>query len=340
MSIFTGYVKLIRSEETRELMKDKNAYMLLTQIALRAKRSDNFNIHSLEIGEALIGDYKAIGLTQQEYRTAKKKLEKWGLITTRTTNKGTIAKIINTDIFDINAIPVNEPPNMQATIGQQADNTQTTTKKKEKNEKGENEKKETDGFFSFWTVYPVKTHKKKCLAKWAEIAPDKELADRIMKAVEAQKIWRNNAMPSEFRPQWPNPYNWLDQERWNDEVPQYENIQDEISTEAGQFIDADWVQSLSSFDTEYPEAYENLRDNINEHSFQAFIVPLKVEKEENNTITLFAFHDVASWIHEHYKGHLEQALQKQIVLISDKPEYLNKGEKNECQSPRKNQRFR
>ena len=125
-------------------MKNPDCFILLTQIAQRAKRTNDFNIHNLKLGEALIGDYKNIGLTRQQYRTATKKLENWQFITIKTTNKGTIATLINTDVFDIN---VNLPTN-NLTIKQPSSNHQATTNKNDKNEKNTNiadtDKKPTD----------------------------------------------------------------------------------------------------------------------------------------------------------------------------------------------------
>jgi hypothetical protein len=124
-----SFIKMIKSQKTSELMKDPNVFMLLTQIASRAKRTNDFSIHGLEIGEALIGDFESIGLTRGQYREAIKRAEKYNLITTiKTTNKGTVVKLINFDIFDINqetAQPPIQPDN----------NHPTTTNKKEKKEK-------------------------------------------------------------------------------------------------------------------------------------------------------------------------------------------------------------
>lgn len=124
-----SFIKMMKSRETLELMKDPNVFMLLTQIASRAKRTNNFSIHGLEIGEALIGDYESIGLTRGQYREAIRRAEKYNLITTtRTTNKGTVVKLIYSDIFDINQEAA-QPP------AQPDSNHPTTTNKKEKKEK-------------------------------------------------------------------------------------------------------------------------------------------------------------------------------------------------------------
>lgn len=97
-----GFIKLIPSEETRELQKSPKAFTLLSVIACRARRSDMFNVHNLRAGEALIGDFKNYGMTEQEYRTGKKQLKKWGFATFEATRKGTIARLCNNSVFDIN----------------------------------------------------------------------------------------------------------------------------------------------------------------------------------------------------------------------------------------------
>jgi len=116
---------------TIELLKHRNEFVLFALIVIRAQRTlDGFSADNLEPGEALIGDFKSCGLTEQEYRTAKKKLKKWKFITTKSTNKGTIAKIINSDVFDINTETDQRP-------SQQAANGQATTNKNGKNVKNE-----------------------------------------------------------------------------------------------------------------------------------------------------------------------------------------------------------
>jgi hypothetical protein len=123
-----SFIKMMKSQKTIELLKDRNAFALLAQIAFRAKRTNGFSVHGLEIGEALIGDYKSIDLTERKYRTAKDKLRRWGFVTTRATNKGTIAKLINSEVFDINE-------EAERRTKRQDSDDQETTNKKEKKEK-------------------------------------------------------------------------------------------------------------------------------------------------------------------------------------------------------------
>ncbi|MHC4496421.1 MAG: hypothetical protein ACYSYM_11435, partial [Planctomycetota bacterium] len=107
----SGFIKLIRSEQTRELQKDPNAFTLLSVIACRARRTSMFDTQDLKLGEALIGDYKNYGMTEQEYRTSKTKLKRWGFATFKATTKGTIAKLTDKSIYDINIEPSNGPSN-------------------------------------------------------------------------------------------------------------------------------------------------------------------------------------------------------------------------------------
>jgi hypothetical protein len=101
-----------RAPEVDELMHFPFAFTLLTQIARRARRTtEGFNPHGLRTGEALIGDHTSIGASQQNYRTAKKRLDEWGFASFRPTTKGTIARLLDTRVYDIN---IGASPNEQA----------------------------------------------------------------------------------------------------------------------------------------------------------------------------------------------------------------------------------
>jgi len=100
-----GFVKLMRSPFTIELLRDLLAFGLLALIAYRARWHSGFSTDGLEIGEALIGDYKNCGMTRWQYRERLARLVKWGFITTRPTPKGTIARLTSAAVFDTNLAP-------------------------------------------------------------------------------------------------------------------------------------------------------------------------------------------------------------------------------------------
>ena len=139
-----GYIQLNRSHETYELLKDPDAFDLLSTIALRAKRTGDFNVHNLQVGQALIGDYENCGLTERRYRTAKQKLQKWGLATFKGTNKGTIATILDEGIYNINIKDNDEQGDESKTDRRQASDEQATTNKNDKNYKNETTTKNRD----------------------------------------------------------------------------------------------------------------------------------------------------------------------------------------------------
>ena len=88
-------------------------------MAFRARRTDH-PMNGLKAGQCFLGDYSSLGMTRQQYRTAQEQLTKWNLATFKGTNKGTIGTILNSKVYDINA--------MKTTSKQPANNQQTTSK--------------------------------------------------------------------------------------------------------------------------------------------------------------------------------------------------------------------
>jgi hypothetical protein len=77
-------------------------------------------------------------------------------------------------------------------------------------------RKYPDDFEIFWQAYPNRVCKKIAFMAWQKLKPDKELQDKILKAIDEQsntKQWQKNN--GEFIPY---PSTWLNQERWEDEV--------------------------------------------------------------------------------------------------------------------------
>lgn len=97
-----GFIKLMRTPDVFDLMEAYPlAFTLATMIALRARYRPTVSVNGLKPGEAFLGDYEKCGLTERQYRTAKQKLKKGGYATFRTTNKGTIAKLADSRLFDV-----------------------------------------------------------------------------------------------------------------------------------------------------------------------------------------------------------------------------------------------
>lgn len=135
----SAFIKLMRDSEILDSMfeaKKFNEFILLTFIARRARRTHD-EVSGLAVGECYIGDYEAYGLTRQKYRTALNNLKSWKIITIKATNKGTIARLVDSRVYDINAITDNHPDNHSPTNKQPTANQQATTNKECKEVKNE-----------------------------------------------------------------------------------------------------------------------------------------------------------------------------------------------------------
>lgn len=70
------------------------------------------------------------------------------------------------------------------------------------------------GFAEFWAAYPRRTAKVKAVRAWRAIKPDASLLAVILAALDRQKAsdqWRRGVVP--------HPATWLNQRRWDDELP-------------------------------------------------------------------------------------------------------------------------
>ncbi len=130
-----GFIKLNRENGVKLLEADPQAFLLLTQIAMRARRMDGeYSMIPLKANQAFLGDHEKAGLSQQQYRNTKKRLVRYGLATFEPTNKGTVATLTSTEVYDINAEPA-------ITLNQQSISSMKTQEKEQtKNEQATSEK--------------------------------------------------------------------------------------------------------------------------------------------------------------------------------------------------------
>ena len=133
-----GFIKLMR--EAEELFdKDIDAFVILTQMAFRSRRSSSkYDSDNLKANESLIGDHEKLKMSDRRYRDAKERVEhKYKLGTFKGTNKGTIATLTTTEIYDINSIVNDEQKDDQRTSQGRAEDELRTTNKECKNIKNE-----------------------------------------------------------------------------------------------------------------------------------------------------------------------------------------------------------
>lgn len=76
---------------------------------------------------------------------------------------------------------------------------------------------QTERFAAFWKLYPKKQGKGAAEKAWKKIKPTAELFDRIMAAVGTAKL--SEQWQRENGRYIPNPATWLNEGRWDDELP-------------------------------------------------------------------------------------------------------------------------
>jgi len=219
-----GYLMLKRAEETIELLKNPLTFGLLTIIAVRARRTDTLNVHNLQPGEALIGDFKNYGLTQKQYRNAKKNLKKWNLAAFKGTSKGTIATLLDTRIYDINVQAKGERRGKQGANKGRTGGEPGATNNKGKNANNENNEKEAE-LFQFFKEgvqdYPgvkrgVQTEYdnfRKKHSDWKDVCP--LLSPLIGVQIMAREKMLEN---KEFVPPWKHFATYINNRCWETEI--------------------------------------------------------------------------------------------------------------------------
>jgi hypothetical protein len=133
-----GWFKAVRCDDAIELIRaNPLAFALLYVIAYRAKWRPGFNAQGLEQGECQLGDFENYGMSARQYRTAKHQLSKWGFATFKATNKGTIARLLDSRLFVLSVDSSDRQPAIRQTDSRQASDRQATTNEESKKERRE-----------------------------------------------------------------------------------------------------------------------------------------------------------------------------------------------------------
>ena len=136
----SGWIKVHRKMTEWEWYKDQNTSRLFFHLLLTANhepkryRGVDIPVGSLTTSRAALA--QQTGLSEQQIRTAIKKLISTGEITSRTTNKYTVITVSNWDLYQAS----NQQPNQQVTNNQPTNNQQVTTNKKERMKEGKKER--------------------------------------------------------------------------------------------------------------------------------------------------------------------------------------------------------
>jgi len=181
----------------------------------------NIGLLALERGQHVFSAMKIaekLGVSRQSVRSKLKILKNIKFLTIQTTNRFSIASVINYDIYQ----SANDEPNQQTnpclTSSQPTANQQLTTPNKDKKVKKVNNTY-SDGFLKFWSAYPKRVGKGAAFRSWGKAhLPN---LDVVISAVNFQ--CQSDQWQKDNGQYIPNPATWLNQCRWEDEGPKQSN---------------------------------------------------------------------------------------------------------------------
>lgn len=208
-----GFIKLHRQLLEWEWYTDNNVKSVFLHILLTANfKEKSWRGHTIKRGQTVTGRVelaKTLKMSEQEVRTALKKLVKTKEITIKSTNRFSIITLVNFEAYQDRHLDKQPTSNQQITSKQPTDNQQLTTPKEGKKVKKE-VKNIADSFESFWNLYNYKKDKKKALAAWNRLSEAKralatKAAPSYLKFLESSTISQAYAST------------WLNAERWNDD---------------------------------------------------------------------------------------------------------------------------
>jgi len=166
------FIKWMMTEQSLEVLRSPETFALLGLIARRAVRPGVLNVMGLDEGEAFIGDFKDFGMTESTYRSTKKRLTDCGLAAFRSTNRGTIARLCTSTVFEISRERVDGQTTDKARTDRQANDGQTATNKKNRRIEidiaGEFPSLNVSGFLGAWEEFV--SHRKR-MGKPLDVEP-------------------------------------------------------------------------------------------------------------------------------------------------------------------------
>lgn len=219
-----SYVKLFRKFEKWEWYLDIYTTKLFIHCLIKANWEDKkwkgILIKRGSFVTSLSNLARESGLSVRNVRTSLKRLESTQEVTRLSTAKYTIITVLNYDRYQ----STDKVSDKQVTNKRQTSDKQVTTTKEYKEYKEYKEDEEyiyidhfdyKAKFNEFWSEYPKKIAKQKCLDKFKKICTTDETFSAIMTGLRKYNELQYQFTDTQFIP---NPLTWLNQERWLDEI--------------------------------------------------------------------------------------------------------------------------
>ena len=225
MAATGGFIQLHRKIVEWEWYKNTNTFRVFLHCLLMANftdgRFEGVEVKRGQFVSSLPNLAKQTLLSIQQVRTALDHLKSTGEITDKAYAKFRVITVVKYDMYQQD----NRQNNSQSTGYQQASNRQSTGNQQQYNNNNNNNKGIMEKgnnnisclFDQFWSAYPRKEAKAKAKTAFEKIKPDEELLLKMIDAVEKQK--KTDQWTRDGGQYIPHPATWLNQRRWEDEIP-------------------------------------------------------------------------------------------------------------------------
>ncbi len=175
---------------------------------------------------------RELHLSIRNVRTCLSTLVKIKNLTIKSTNKFSIITICNWNIYQNTEFENDKQSDKQVTNKRQtSDNKQEHKECKEYKEYNTSSPKKTGdgyspGFLMFWEAYPRKVGKGAAYKAWKKSAKENETRKAIMRAIPLQI--KSGLLKTDDIQYCPYPATWLNQRRWEDEIPKIKEVDNGI----------------------------------------------------------------------------------------------------------------
>jgi hypothetical protein len=203
-----GWIKLYRKFDEWEWFNISEMVHLFIYLLLNANHEDGeWRGVAINRGQIITGLHKLNERTKISIRTLRTclyRLRKTGEIDIQTTNKYSIITILNYESYQGNRQAIDKQPDKQSTSNRQ------TTDNKQEDKEGNNEI--NISFDVFWNAYDKKVgNKKLCIQRWNKLKD----AER-QKIIDTLPTFIASIRDKQYLPY---PEKYLNQRRWEDELP-------------------------------------------------------------------------------------------------------------------------
>lgn len=235
-----GYVKVWRKIEDSGLLQNPTAWQVFGWLLIKATRTERRTSIRGQVFELMPGEYAtsvsalctALKLSTQQCRTALKFLEKLEILTSKSTNNGTVFSIINWETYQNTEQDAQQTGNKRLTNAQQTGN--KPLKQELKNErikevltssaseavlKGRKKTlrgKRAETFERFWEAFAYRKDRAQAIDAWAAIPTLTDaLVETICQAAAREARRRPELISSGRTPIYAQ--GWINGRRWEDE---------------------------------------------------------------------------------------------------------------------------